>query len=88
MKGALGSCDGLLPHTIQVSPGIVDSYSESSSISLALRLIRTFQTPLPSVRLTLSHLARKHEAKCMIQAHASIQRLERPFLLCFLYIKW
>ena len=60
-----------------MSPGIADSYSESSSISLAQRSIRMFRTPLPSVRLTLSHLARKHEANCTIQAHASIQRLYR-----------
>ena len=87
-KEALGSCDGLLPHTIQKSPGIVDSYSEFSSISLTLRPIRTFRTPLPSVRLTLSRLTRKHKANCTIQAHASIQRIDRPFLLSFLYTKW
>ena len=55
-KKALGSCDGLLPHTIQVSPGIVDSYSESASISLALRPFCTFWTLLPSIRLTRGKL--------------------------------
>ena len=36
----------------------------------------------------LSRLAHKHEVNCTIQARASIQRIEHPFLLSFLYIKW